>query len=282
MSSLADIRRALSDGPLARRFDDLEDLAEPSIVLRPTRVRQVDLSTGESRIGGVPDLPGGIEWPRWKGEPQSFIAQIRLSSLGELSGLYVPPTGWLLFFYSARQDTWGFSPADRGSSAVMYVPETAKLERTAPPEPLPDGGAFEPCRVSFAESWTLPSWDSPLIESLGLTDEELDAYCDAVDALFHGDRHRLLGHPDQIQGDMTVECALVTGGLDLGDASGRSDPRAAELAEGWSDWRLLLQVVSDDAPGMMWGDAGHLYYWIRAPDLEAGDFNRIWLILQCF
>lgn len=282
MSSLDDIRNALSEPPLGDRFERLFPLVRPSIVLRPTRVRQEDLSTGESRIGGLPDLPAGAEWPRWNGEPQSFIAQLHLSSLGEPRDPRMPTAGWLLFFYSARQDTWGFSPNDRGSSAVLYVPEGSDLERTAPPEPLPDGGAFEPCRVSFAENWTLPAWDSPHIERLALTDEEVDAYCDALDALFPGDRHRLLGHPDQIQGDMTVECALVTGGLDLGDASGRSDPRAEALAASWSDWQLLLQVVSDDAPGTMWGDAGHLYYWIRTPDLAARRFDRTWLILQCF
>jgi uncharacterized protein YwqG len=32
---------------------------------------------------------------------------------------------------------------------------------------------------------------------------------------------------------------------------------------------------------MMWGDAGCLYYWIRAEDLRARRFDRAWMILQC-
>jgi len=55
----------------------------------------------------------------------------------------------------------------------------------------------------------------------------------------------------------------------------------AELRAGRSDWRLLLQVASDDAPRMMWGDAGISYYWIRDEDLRERDFDRAWLILQC-
>jgi len=32
---------------------------------------------------------------------------------------------------------------------------------------------------------------------------------------------------------------------------------------------------------MMWGDMGMLYFWIRAEDLAARRFERVWMILQC-
>jgi uncharacterized protein YwqG len=47
------------------------------------------------------------------------------------------------------------------------------------------------------------------------------------------------------------------------------------------DWHLLLQVDSEQAAGMMWGDVGRLYYWIRSKDLKAGNFDNVWLVLQC-
>ena len=46
-------------------------------------------------------------------------------------------------------------------------------------------------------------------------------------------------------------------------------------------WKLLLQVDSDDASGMMWGDAGMLYHWIR-DDLAARRFDRTWCVMQCY
>lgn len=48
-----------------------------------------------------------------------------------------------------------------------------------------------------------------------------------------------------------------------------------------SEWRLLLQLDSDDASDMMWGDSGILYFWIREADARAGDFSNVWVILQC-
>lgn len=81
--------------------------------------------------------------------------------------------------------------------------------------------------------------------------------------------HRLLGHPDPIQGDMQLECQLVTNGLYCGDAAGYADPRRTALAQGAHDWRLLLQVDTDETLGSEWGDTGRVYFWLREQDLAA-------------
>ncbi len=67
-----------------------------------------------------------------------------------------------------------------------------------------------------------------------------------------------------------------------GDSTGYNDPQAKELKSGASEWRLLLQVDTDDDAGMMWGDCGRLYFWIRVDDLRRRDFDEVWTILQCF
>jgi uncharacterized protein YwqG len=43
----------------------------------------------------------------------------------------------------------------------------------------------------------------------------------------------------------------------------------------------LLQLDTDDDAGIMWGDCGMLYFWVRAEEAAIGDFRNPWLILQC-
>jgi uncharacterized protein YwqG len=93
--------------------------------------------------------------------------------------------------------------------------------------------------------------------------------------------HRLLGHPDPVQGNMQLECQLVTNGLYCGDGTGHEDPRASALEAGARDWRLLLQIDTDDTLGSEWGDTGRVYFWIREQDLAAQRFDSAWHIMQC-
>jgi uncharacterized protein YwqG len=163
---------------------------------------------------------------------------------------------------------------------VIYTPATAEVQRREPPPDLSSEGVFPSVGLRSRAEMTFAPWESYDVERLGMTREEGFAYAE----LFH-DRddviHRLLGHPDPVQGDMQVACQLVTNGLYCGDSSGYEDPRAADLRTGAAEWRLLLQIDSQDEAEMMWGDVGRIYYWIKHSDLVARDWELSWLILQC-
>jgi uncharacterized protein YwqG len=221
-----------------------------------------------------------VAWPERDGQPLAFVAQVDLADLAstELRGL--PEDGWLAFFYDAVDQPWGFDPKDAGLHRAVYVRDEA--HRRELPTGVAADARFTERRLAASLELTIPAWDSDVIESLSLTEVEVDAYNALHERLVGGDQiHRILGWPDQVQGDMQLECQLVTNGLYAGDATGYDDPRAAELARGASEWRLLFQLDSDDDAGMMWGDVGRLYWWIREPDLQARNFDATWLVLQC-
>jgi uncharacterized protein YwqG len=95
--------------------------------------------------------------------------------------------------------------------------------------------------------------------------------------------HRCGGHPQEIQGDMRLQCQLVTNGLYCGDFSGYEDPRAEALARGASDWQLLLQLDSDeDRLRWTWGDVGRVYFWARRQEFAGCDFEGSWAVQQCY
>jgi uncharacterized protein YwqG len=240
-------------------------------------------SPGESSsgFGGTPLLPPGTAWPSKNGEPLTFLADLDLASVhAALPVPWLPAAGRLLFFYDAANQPWGFDPKDRGSWAVVLVPDgTATANAT--PAPVPP--ALTRHAVAFQRIETYPSWQRPEVAALKLTDQEADLFIEACSAVYgEAPRHQMSGFPDPVQGDeMALECQLASNGLYCGDSSGYLSSRASALRDGVKDWRLLLQIDSDDDLGVMWGDAGILYFWIREDDARASRFEQAWVVLQC-
>jgi uncharacterized protein YwqG len=265
---------------LERHADAIVALVEPSLRLVPDARDDPQLPVGASKLGGRPDLPRELEWPSFGGVPQSFLAQIDLAAVHRLPGAdRLPAAGLLSFFYDSEQRTWGFDPADRGSSQVLYTPQASPLERRDFPAALVDW-RFAACGLEAHTELCFPPWESFDVEELGLSRDQRFAYAKTLP----GEEqlmHRMLGHPDPVQGDMQLECQLAASGVYCGNATWHRDPRGAELRPGAASWRLLLQIDSDDRAGMTWGDCGRLYYWMRREDLAARRFDRAWCILQC-
>ncbi|MFZ1042369.1 MAG: YwqG family protein [Anaerolineales bacterium] len=277
----------LQYGP-PRLIPAIQDNVRESLILRTRQVSEEQLPLGRTKIGGRPDLPNHIHWPTWQDKPLSFIAQINLADLPKYEFLNtLPSEGILSFFYSAEQETWGYNPKDKGSWRVIYL-EDKGLQRQNCPSNFPNEGKYENCTVEFHHSVTIPNLESPYIDlEYGKSKrEEIDQYINLKDHLqeFLGEGNRInrfLGHPEQQQNDMQIECQLVSHGLYLGDGSGHDDPKAKELSAGAKDWELLLQIDSDDNAKMMWGDVGCIYYWIQREDLQLRNFDSAWMVLQC-
>lgn len=280
------VKEQLVKSGLGRVAEEIESLALPSVKLIREMVSEDELAPGASKIGGHPDLPVGLDWPEWQGLPLSFIAQINLGDVVPFISLpELPRAGLLSFFYDAEQRTWGFDPKDAGSWKVFYFDgDFASLIRTESPASLPAHGQFEAGRLSFKQESSLPALDAGCVDQIGLSDDEkntLYAFFEESEEVTEGPRHQMFGHPYQIQGEMQLECQLASNGIYCGTLEGYSDPRSKELEAGADDWMLLLQVDSDDDAGMMWGDMGCIYFWIRRQSLEQRQFDEVWMILQC-
>lgn len=179
----AALRQAgLGDG--ARR---VAAAARYAIILEPGPVEEGgDAPIGASRLGGMPDLPPGMSWPRrpavtdgpgvfsdhaarpW---PLSFVAQVdfaEIQSAGRLEGF--PLSGRLLLFCDPVDCPWGETIDDQTRSSVMFIMEHEdRLARRAPPVEFTDPQheiletrdfVFEPRRLR-PRLWLLPPpWGS--------------------------------------------------------------------------------------------------------------------------
>lgn len=288
-----DITMLLRNEGLGGVADQLEKLAQPSIRLINTAIEECSLDLGASKLGGLPDLPKELAWPTWKDIPLAFVAQINLAEVPTLDEAnLLPASGILSFFYDADHVPVGFDPALRGGWRVLYGNgDRSRLRRVPVPaallakEPtwMPNGQQYVPCALTFAREMTLPPADSTDIEVLQFSSQERDAYWKVLSALeqrIPGSMHRLLGHPDALQGDMQVESQLVSHGLSLGNGWPDDRTRMEQLRNGVQDWRLLFQLDSDPNAEMLWGIEGRCYYWIQTDALRMHQFENVWFIMQ--
>ncbi|MEO8534541.1 MAG: YwqG family protein [Flavobacterium sp.] len=279
------IKELFNKNGLSRFWNIMESQIKNGISISLEKKHEDSVPIGQSKIGGFPDLPKEIEWFRFKDKPMSFLAQINLTEIKPFDlDDKLPNEGILYFFYDAEQETWGFDPKDRGCSKVyFYEGNLENLERKKRPEELEDYQYYYSCKLNYQSTVNLPNYFSSLMDGIELTDEESEKYFQIIEEVNQEEViNKILGHSDNVQGGMELECELVTNGLYCGDESGYNDPKTTELAKNVDLWNLLFQIDSNEEDaGMMWGDCGRLYFWIKEEDLREKRFENAWLILQC-
>lgn len=238
-----------------------------------------------SRLGGRPELPDAGLWPAWRGRRLAFLCQLNLMTLAasrDATLSQLPHEGMLYFFYAVDQSPQGNPPTDRGSWRVLYSQAIPESGPVAWPEDLPATARFKEQPVVLIPSLSLPDGDDLVPEQNRYTEqqeEELYTIIGQYEGRF-SPRHQLLGHPATLQGPMGLECYLASHGQEV--KPGTRLPETPELVEGAAEWQLLLQLDSDEAVGMKWGDCGRLYFWITRSDLAKRQFENVWMIMQCF
>lgn len=263
----------------------------PTAYLNLQPAHDSSIPVGSSKVGGRPDLPEDVEWPTWKDYEMTFIAQINLAECPR--DLSLPESGLLSFFYAVEpmfddEDFYG----DPNTCRVLYF-EAERLDQISRrniPVSLKEASTMKSNRISFESSLSVPDSESAFLESLDLgwsgNREHFDQYWEVFLPEFErawgkdGYMNRLMGHPDQIQGDMQVGCELARGAYGWDDMA--NSEKRKQIVNSAVKWRLLLQIDSEeDKTGMMWGDVGRIYFWIHEDDLAALRFDRVVCEMQC-
>ena len=225
-----------------------------------------------SKLGGQPDLPPGIDWPVGERTPRTFVAQIELADVHAAEGPeWLPKTGCLYVFHDERRN--GFAD----NTIVLFsnaAPETAEAAHGS--------SSFAERRISFLPRQSIPSldWLGIDLRDTDISDAELDDLANAPDEPFGSEpQHRIGGYPAEIQeSQMQLECEYLARGL----TRTYSELPPDAIVRASKQWRLLLQIDSDPALGMNWGDGGRLYVFIREKHARADDFSKTVSLWQTY
>ena len=257
-----------------------------------------DLAVGASKFGGRPDVPADFVWPvfetkTWEDDqvrarPLAFLAQFDCAQLAPLDkeGL-LPHAGLLSFFYELDSQRWGYDPKDLGCARVFWF--EGPLAAAEFPSELDEAFRLPELAAKLSQAADAPDFQDacPALE-YAFTANDYRCFDQARRELgmdYPANRSQLLGWPDLIQNNMTLQCELISRGYYLGGSWEEvpMEERAALRTPSVRDWQLLFQLdtVEHGDFELMFGDCGRIYFYIRREDLAQRRFDRVWLIQQC-
>ncbi len=267
----------IRDHGLEAHRDAIMAAARPAILLRLGAAGQGE--TGESRIGGIPDLPDSLPWPTDPrlGRQLAFLLQIDLAALPAFPDNPLPAAGMLYLFADENED--------HAQQLVLYTGGEPLRPRQATADAAFVTDWFDdlvPHRLSFELVADIPRWATDdfyaLLQSLDGSDDEEDGLSDLGHAISAGAVGKLLGHASGIGHDPREDAYVVREEnpewLYDYEKRGTLDMRRA------ARWTNLLEVDSTDALNLMIGDAGYLQVLVHADDLQRQDFSRVYVNMQ--
>lgn len=248
-----------------------------------------------ARLGGRPVVPSGFEWPVWEEVgPLSFVGEVDLETLSAEAldpGIELPTQGRLLAFYfdgsydnfASAVGTW-----DRNTLAGARLVHITEGRASGAPLSTPQGVIeFGEQTLTGRQITTHPGWEHHLLRAeFGAEDWDFEtwrghpiqseAFNEDLFALDEGDvpRHQIGGWADPVQGPIELEVAQAEIADEIPYGS------AAHIAEALA-WHPVLQLDSDGASQMMWGDVGTLYWLSRDSDRDAAELGPVSFTWQC-
>ena len=165
----------------------------------------------------------------------SFVAQINFAEVSKFdTDSLLPKSGMLYLFYDINLHVCGYDPADKKGFAVIFA--EAAQDQLSRQSAVSENFTFGARSLSFKNEVNLPSLQSSLVPFGKFSEEEWAAYHEVIEPSWQAKENKLLGHSDNIQDGMELECELVANGLDCGDGSAYHHPNIEEFKKNAAQW----------------------------------------------
>ena len=280
---LQSVEAIIKKNKLSKFQSDLLAMGKKTVGFNTTNEENYE-KTGNTRFGGMPDLPAIIPYPTFKYERKKynyeFIAQINCEEIAQFQG-YLPRKGMLYFFLSSLH-FFGFEEKFKLAQVHYFEGENDELVSGKNLKKSNDDyyemmgeGCYKGLQIAVNELVTFPNFYSyqsnkhifkdraeNLLNALE-TDKKLDQtfydrFDNPISELSKTD-FEINGYVFTQHESPELQAAL----------SKKGEPQ---------DWITLLQVSSQG--DFQWGDAGDLAFVIHKSDLSKKDFSNIFCTME--
>ncbi|MEL6543114.1 MAG: DUF1963 domain-containing protein, partial [Myxococcota bacterium] len=226
---------------------------------------------GNHRVGGMPDLPPSIPYPRFEEGEEThayeFLGQIDCAAVAPMQD-YLPRTGFLFFFLSTIHDVYG-GDGERVARVFWFDGPREELVSGASLAIAQDeyfemmgeaGFRAEAAMIASPPEFYAASQNPHLFRGPAQALEDDDDFLEVAQEVF--------GEPlrDRYEFDIGVGTYGFTQHEDPEHSASLVRKGAPE------DWVILYHVKSRG--DFQWGDAGDLFFVIHKSDLAQRDFSR--------
>ena len=272
------MRNAIKDTSFEKHLTIFEESALKAVCINPNAPDNYS-KVGNTRFGGLPDLPVGVDYPTIdapyddKGfEHLSFFAQLNCTELAPYQS-YLPRTGMLYFFIENEEEY---------DNVIWYHPNNDGLLTALLLNDMDYNNSYtyEPYRPYKAEIRKLAALPVNFDNKSFYEHEEEAFKTETSKAAFHeslGRKGVLREHNNVYYTDMnhSINDLIETVSGDSPQAKA-----ASKLGGRPEDWTILLRLYSDDECRFQFSDAGELYFVIHKSDLAKHDFSKVFSFIE--
>lgn len=261
-------------------------LIKPAIGISTRKMEFDNLKIGGSKIGGRPDLPKDISWPRSNDSDLVFCAQYNISELKKFDvENLLPEKGMLYIFIGTNEEYNGFSIAQKNYE-VFFIENLDDLERKEYPTTLKAERKVEPAAIEYFDSITIPDDENYKLIYFDKKYENFyyHFYQDTEDYIAEelnnavDNMHQILGEDKSVQSSVVYEFSTS----ELGISYEEYTEKWNEILENSKTFSNLIQLDCSDLNTNLdkFGGSGVFYIGIKTKELENKDFKNLMISFQ--
>jgi Domain of unknown function (DUF1963) len=276
-----------SDNKLSE--DDKEKiikLIKPAIGILTKKMESDNLKIGGSKIGGKPDLPKDISWPRLNDSDLVFCAQYNISELKKFDVENLLPEKGMFYIFIGINGEYNEFSVEQKDYKIFFIENLEELERKEYPTTLKTEGKVEPAEIQYFESLTIPDDEN---YKLIYFDEKYEDfyfyfYQDTEEYIAEelnenaDNMHQILGEDKSIQSSVVYEFSREELDVSYDEYTEKWD----EILENSKTFSNLIQLDCMDSNTNLdkFGGSGVFYIGLKTKELEKKNFNDLKISFQ--
>lgn len=277
-----------SDNKLSKEDKEkIIKLIKPAIGILTKKLEADNLKIGSSKIGGKPDLPKKMDWPKLNNSELIFCAQYNISDFKRFDFENLLPKKGMFYIFIGIDEKWNQFSIDQEDSKIFFVENLDDLERKEYPTTLKEERKIEPAEIQYFDYLTIP--DDENYKLFYFNDKYEDFYFhfyqDTEEYIseelyeYIGNMHQILGEDKSVQSSVVYEFSKKE--LNIKSNEEHTE-KWNEILENSKTFTNLIQLDCMDSNTNLnkFGGSGIFYIGLKTNEFEKLNFENLRISYQ--